>query len=236
MPAESDGSGGGATSTPPMSSQGQGRKHGSEGSGSGNSRRGATKRTFKKSWQGYRQAKFEGQCEDLKGHIYDCSDYRQADIFVRTTEEIITYVGRTYKYGDDVKRALTEMKIPTISYPEDPGSDASRTELKIWEKRMDECMKREAHLENNLKSAYHLIWGQCSDDMRMKLKGRNGYSNAEKSSNPIQLLNLIKTSVFQVQEKKYPEQSARDALRRLLNCTQDKHASAQEYLSSSRTW
>jgi hypothetical protein len=44
-----------------------------------------------------RAPKFEGKCNDLKGHIYDCSNARQSDQFMKTTKEIAEYVGRTYK-------------------------------------------------------------------------------------------------------------------------------------------
>ena len=40
--------------------------------------------------------KFEGKCEDLKGSIYDCSDAKQADIFVKTTKDLAAYAGWTY--------------------------------------------------------------------------------------------------------------------------------------------
>jgi hypothetical protein len=30
-----------------------------------------------------KQPKFEGKNEDLRGHVYDCSDARQSDIFVK---------------------------------------------------------------------------------------------------------------------------------------------------------
>ena len=46
-----------------------------------------------------RQSKFEGKCDDLKGHIYDCSNVRQPDIFMKKTKEIGELVRRTYKYG-----------------------------------------------------------------------------------------------------------------------------------------
>ena len=59
------------------------------------------------------QAKFEGRCEDLKGHIYDCSDVRQSDIFAKTTKEIAGYVGRTYKYGSDAGIAVERLTLPT---------------------------------------------------------------------------------------------------------------------------
>jgi hypothetical protein len=34
-----------------------------------------------------------GECDALKGHIYDCSDARQKDIYTKTTKEIAEYVG-----------------------------------------------------------------------------------------------------------------------------------------------
>jgi hypothetical protein len=42
-----------------------------------------------------KQLKFLGKCEDLTGHIYDCADARQSDIFVKTTKAIAKYVGVT---------------------------------------------------------------------------------------------------------------------------------------------
>ena len=42
-----------------------------------------------------RQPKFEGKCDKLKGHVYDCSDARQADLFIKTTKEVAEFVGRT---------------------------------------------------------------------------------------------------------------------------------------------
>ena len=48
------------------------------------------------------QPKFEGKCDEIKGHIYDCSNSHQSDLFTKTTKEIKEYVGRTYKYGGDV--------------------------------------------------------------------------------------------------------------------------------------
>ena len=43
-----------------------------------------------------KQPLFEGRVEGLKGHIYDCSDHRQAKLFMRTTKEISGYVGREF--------------------------------------------------------------------------------------------------------------------------------------------
>ena len=55
----------------------------------------------KKNWfkKPMRLERFVGRTTDLNGHIYDCSDIRQADQFIKTTKEIAEYIGRTYKYA-----------------------------------------------------------------------------------------------------------------------------------------
>ena len=47
---------------------------------------------------------------------------------------------------------------------------ATRTQVRIWEKQVDEHVKQEVHLVENLKTVYSLIYGQCSDALRMKLE------------------------------------------------------------------
>ena len=84
-----------------------------------------------------RAAKFEGKSTDLKGHIYDCSDARQSDQFIKTTREIAEYVGRAYKYGGDARLAVETLTIPRIVTPPDPAEGASKGEERIWEKSID---------------------------------------------------------------------------------------------------
>ena len=57
--------------------------------------------------------KAEGHCEALKQHIYDCSNGRQVDTYSKTTKEIADYVGREYKYGGDIRRAVVKLTRPT---------------------------------------------------------------------------------------------------------------------------
>ena len=66
-----------------------------------------------------RQPKFEGKCDDLKGRIYECSDVRQSDIFMKTTKEIGEFVGRTYKYGGDIRLVVENLELPVMAEPSD---------------------------------------------------------------------------------------------------------------------
>ena len=83
-----------------------------------------------KSQQGPRLPKFEGKCEALKGHIYDC-DPRQADMYTKTTKEIAEYVGREYKYGSDVRLSIETMAEVTIPEPQDPPPNATRSQERM---------------------------------------------------------------------------------------------------------
>ena len=78
--------------------------------------------------------KFEGRCEQLSGHIYDCGDNtRQVDTYTKTTREIGDYVGWTYKYGGDARVVVDTLALPTINQPADPEDNAGKPTLKLWD-------------------------------------------------------------------------------------------------------
>lgn len=104
--------------------------------------------------------KFEGRCNDLNGHVYH---YPSPDQYTKTTRKICEYIGQTYKYGADAKIALELLVVPTFTEPTDPAGNAMQTQVRIWEKQVDEHVKRCTMLSENLKTAYSLIYGQCSD-------------------------------------------------------------------------
>ncbi len=81
-----------------------------------------------------RQPKFEGKCEDLKGHIYDYSDVRQSDIFIKTTKEIAEYMGQTFMKGSDTRLAIENLSLPTLTILTDPTDIDNKTLNRIWEK------------------------------------------------------------------------------------------------------
>eukprot|EP00978_Attheya_sp_CCMP212_P000938 scaffold1986_cov40-Attheya_sp.AAC.1 len=52
-----------------------------------------------------RQTGFVGKCPEMEGHIYDCTDLRQSNMYTRTTKEITEYVGMTYRTSGTSTRA-----------------------------------------------------------------------------------------------------------------------------------
>jgi Reverse transcriptase (RNA-dependent DNA polymerase)/Zinc knuckle len=202
-----------------------------EGSSSGYRRfnKGAKKTTV--SIEG--KTKFEGQCEKLKGEIYDCS-FNQADLYVKTTRTIVNYIGTNYDNGDDLKKAIEAMKDIEIPIPADPPTGANRTVLRIWEKRVDEYVKRETAYEKNKKAAYSLVWGQCSVVLKSKLEGKQNYSEINEKADVIELLKNIKDITHNFQSEKFRMHALHEAKRRFYVFYQDRTSSVQTYLEKFR--
>jgi hypothetical protein len=65
----------------------------------------------------------------FKGHIY----VRQADEYSRSIMEIAKYVGRTYKYGIDIRLSIEKITTIKFEFPDDPPTGITWTEIKLWE-------------------------------------------------------------------------------------------------------
>lgn len=130
-----------------------------EGSGTPQNRRNRNFRRTGGVASAMKEPKFEGRLDALNGHIYDCS-YRQADMYNKTTKEIAMYVGRTYKFGNDAKLAIEHLGIPMFDKPPNPEEDAGRSDIRIWEKEIDDYVKRKNTFKENMKSAFSVVWGR----------------------------------------------------------------------------
>jgi len=64
-----------------------------------------------------KQVKFEGGIDALKGHIYDCTDSHQEDLYTKMTKEIAGYVATSLKNGNDVMIAIETLTVPMMKLP-----------------------------------------------------------------------------------------------------------------------
>jgi hypothetical protein len=176
---------------------------------------------------------FEGKCDDLKGHIYDCATAgRAADMYTKTTREIAEYIGRTIKYSAVVARAMETLTEPTVSYPDALPDTATAYEKRIWDKKVDKLIDEEYRLKDITSRAYAIVWGQCSDALREKVKAHKSFQKAHDTGNVIELLQVIKTEMFTFQTQKYGPQAMHEAKRRFYMMRQDKQTSVQQYYES----
>jgi hypothetical protein len=145
------------------------------------------------------------------------SDARQSDQFIKTTKEIAEFVGRTYKYGGDIRLCVETLTIPIMTPPLDYKEGAGRTAIRIWEKSVDEQVRRMLQLTENIKALYSLVWEQCSDVVRQKAESHDLFKATSAAGNGLALLTILKGISFHFQSLKYVGHSIHEALKRYYN-------------------
>ena len=188
----------------------------------------------KKNWfkKPMRQERFVGRTTDLNGHIYDCSDIRQADQFIKTTKEIAEYIGRTYKFAGDIRSAILAQELPILLEPEEPQDENNRIAFKRWELAEQLYSRQKTALTENNKTLFSLVWGQCSDAMQQKLESHDEFAALSIDSDGIGLLQLIKNTAYNFQAQKYRVESINEALKQIITHRQESHVSAHDYYES----
>ena len=121
--------------------------------------------------------KFKENCADLDGHIFDCSDYKQADTYVHMHKHITEYIGAEFKSRGDIRASIISgMKIaiplrtcPTFSQgypmnltPEDKDKEYMHREM------LSMAVKHKYLLHANLQKAYALVLRQCTELLQSK--------------------------------------------------------------------
>jgi hypothetical protein len=52
-------------------------------------------------------------------------------------------MGKTFRLGMDIQRLIEKMQVFVIPLPDDPPEDSFRTEIRIWEKRIDNYVNQD---------------------------------------------------------------------------------------------
>ena len=113
---------------------------------------------------------FKGNSIALEGYIFDCSDIKQADKFISAIKRISEHVGTEYKYGGDIRSSINNSTRFVIPLPVVSDDNANALTRSISTKKIDLYVKRDGILDENLQKAYSLIFGQCTELLKSKLK------------------------------------------------------------------
>jgi hypothetical protein len=144
------------------------------------------------------------------------------DMYVRTTKEIAIYAGSKLKFGNDTKLSIESMTKITLPKPVDPPKNADMTDTKIWEHKVVNYVKREGSLDENLKTVYTIVYGQCTELLKTRLKTRSDFDDVREAGDVIALLGMIKKIVFSLDGDKYAPMAVYQAIRKLCNMKQQK--------------
>jgi hypothetical protein len=175
---------------------------------------------------------FDGRAKGLKGFIYDCSDNRQAEVFTRTTKEISGYVRREFQSGgDDVRKAVNSLALPTIPKPPVPASTATKYKEQEWSGLMKVYQQRVANLEDRMRRLYNVVYGQCSPAMIQKLTAIEGFTeDIVQKSDDLELLMAIKGICFNFQSLKFGPHAIHNAIKQFCAFAQGQNMTCAAYL------
>jgi hypothetical protein len=226
--SESGSTGGTTPGVPGGRSGGNSNRGSNAGRGNGNTRRGYYPRAAAP-----KQVKFEGACAELKGSIFDCTGYDQADVYVKTKEQLEIYVGANYSHGGTMANAIDKLKAPTVSEPLPPanyGTDQVNAAEKFkWEMQMKEIYRTQEDIKRLVQKLYSLILGQCTDALIARIEAHSKYATASVARDGIELLAVIKSICFNFQDQKYVPQSIYESKKRWYKIEQGRGEPLTQY-------
>jgi hypothetical protein len=177
----------------------------------------------------------------MNGHVFECYD-EQGDRrqYTKTVEALEAYVKKQLTYSEDLSSLFAEdMKAPVISEPLDPAAD-EKTPTKLQEmvyiEQVKGYVKRLTELTSNLGTVHAVIWGQCSEAMKDKIKSLTDNKTKTETNDCFWLLKQLKAVTLQFDEKRNVFVSLLEARTSLLNCKQQQGQTVSEYLEVLRGW
>jgi hypothetical protein len=90
----------------------------------------------------------------------------------------------------------------------------------FWEKEVDEYAKRKTFLADNVQTVYSLVWGQCTDAMRQKIKALPTYEHVITDGDGLALLKAIKNLIYSFQSQKGLSHALHESKRQFYFCAQ----------------
>ena len=101
--------------------------------------------------------KFKGACDELKGHVFDCSDYKQANRFSMMLKKLTEHIGVTYKNGGNIHASIvaetksTVPVLPALTVQDAANiTTAEEVQLHIFDKKLDGLDKCKELLDSNI--------------------------------------------------------------------------------------
>ena len=151
-------------------------------------------------------------------------------MFAKTTKEIASYVGRTYKYGGDICLVVENFEMVAIYMSKYPPVGATWTENRIWEKKVNKHVKRTAYLKDNISTLYSLVWGQCTNIVQQRVEAMDTFGQMSTTGDGLMLLRATKDITYNLQSQKYLPHLLYESKSRFYTLFQGRTTTTQAYL------
>ncbi len=170
--------------------QGQGRGHPYRGRRNNNNRQ----RQEKEPDPIVLKERFVGRSEDLEGYVYSVSTSKAGLQFTRTTDEIARYAGEKYStVGSYIRTAILTMTVQVPTRPAAPTATGApptidAVDQAIFNEEIRQFVKEKAGILAAMKGLYSVIWGQCSETLRSRLKSNSDHTTISATADSLELL------------------------------------------------
>ena len=173
------------------------------------------------------QTKFEGREPSLMGYIYDSTGERNPDQYIRTTKEIVNYVGRTYtKFTHEFTNAVMTLELDDPVTPPNPDP-TNQLQFELWKLDIKEHRTKIQEYSKFRAGLYNVVIGQCTESLQDKLKSHQDFLAAYQDG--IELLLLIKELTYTFEERRKLSDALCDVKEHFYSFKQGKNMSLQRY-------
>jgi hypothetical protein len=106
----------------------------------------------------------------------------------------------------------------------------------IFQEEVKDYVKHNHVLQSNLATVYAIIWGQCSENMQVRVKAHKGYETKSGANDCLWLLTSIRSVTLKFDSTKFSYISLLSAQHSFLKCKQEPGQSVDRYVTALVGW
>jgi len=131
---------------------------------------------------------------------------------MKTVKILGEYIAKNLKFPGDLAPLTKHLTLPTIPRPQhlDPNEQDLLT-IAIWKKNINSYCMQVDYLNSNLKTIFAVIYGQCSESMKAKLKSLDDFEEKDQDCDCVWVLKAIKGITYHFEGQRFPYLSLDDA-------------------------
>jgi hypothetical protein len=162
----------------------------------------------------------QGNIAELGNKFYQYGTRDQGDRFTRTTEAIANYAGR--EYSKEMRLLVENQKENEPKEPVMPDKEEAKLTfvIKKYKTELKQYYFKKERYEEHKAEIFVIVKGQCTLNMKNKVKSLQGYDSIEPIDDVIKLLNGLKELMFKTHKVQYGYWTICQTVRKVLTMRQ----------------
>ena len=146
--------------------------------------------------------------EDNNNYVFEFVPQGQTELFANSLKYFYYIYGIKFqKNGSNVQYYVKNLSKPTLSAPKDPAFKEGKLALTMAQKgilddKIKKFVDREEILDENLKKAFEILHGQCTEMILANMGGDSKYEPIDHHQDVIEIMKLIKGFMFKFEGNK----------------------------------